>query len=140
MSKVKKRKRKYTVPMVEASIDIWHGGVSMELPIKVVSEANQYEHWREKHKRKKHQQFILNSWLNLAGCDLPKQKRAKVKFTKLNWGGRKLDTDNLAGAFKHVQDTMAKLMGIDDGDPRVTWQYAQRKSDKAGVEIEVEVT
>lgn len=39
---------------------------------------------------------------------------------------RRLDSDNLAGSFKAVQDEVAALMGIDDGDPRITWVYAQR--------------
>ena len=44
---------------------------------------------------------------------------------------RKLDDDNLASGFKAVRDGVADWLGIDDGSPRICWQYAQEKS-KAG--------
>lgn len=40
----------------------------------------------------------------------------------------KLDSDNLPGAFKHVRDGMADALGIDDGDARLAWSYAQVKA------------
>ena len=57
-------------------------------------------------------------------------------------GPRKLDSDNLAGSAKHVRDGVADWLGIDDGDERLTWEYAQR-SGGAGVyacEIVIEST
>jgi hypothetical protein len=35
---------------------------------------------------------------------------------------RRLDPDNLAGALKPMQDTIADYLGIDDGDPRIRWE------------------
>jgi len=40
---------------------------------------------------------------------------------------RKLDDDNLRGAFKAVRDQVAAWLGVDDADPRVTWAYAQER-------------
>jgi len=56
--------------------------------------------------------------------------------------GRKLDSDNLQGAFKYIRDAIAELLvpglatGRADDDERITWEYAQEKG-KVGVRIEV---
>ena len=41
-------------------------------------------------------------------------------------GGRAMDGDNLAGAFKAVRDAVATFLGVDDADPRVKWSCRQR--------------
>lgn len=38
---------------------------------------------------------------------------------------RELDDDNLRGAAKAVRDSVAECLGIDDRDPRCTWNYGQ---------------
>ena len=55
--------------------------------------------------------------------------------------GRGLDAhDNLPGACKHVVDAVAKWLGIDDRDPRVSWRYDQKADGKTvGVGIRIEV-
>ena len=37
----------------------------------------------------------------------------------------RLDTDNLQGSAKHVRDAVARWLGVDDRDPRVTWHVGQ---------------
>lgn len=37
---------------------------------------------------------------------------------------RAVDDDNLAAGLKHVRDRIARRLGIDDGDQRVSWRYA----------------
>lgn len=60
----------------------------------------------------------------------------RVTFTRL--GTKKLDDDNLTGAFKAVRDVMAEWLGVDDGDTsRVRWVYKQRASFVAGIRIEI---
>lgn len=94
------------------------------LPITVISEANQREHHMEKHGRKVAQQQAFNAeWMLLAGR-VQISAPCTIKLTRI--GSRALDTDNLAGAFKHVRDAIAAMIGIDDGDPRLTWLYEQR--------------
>ncbi|MBK9216952.1 MAG: hypothetical protein IPM59_15430 [Chloracidobacterium sp.] len=77
-------------------------GKFMELrfPIKTVSEANTREHWALKHRRKKAQQadFAMLWRYHKAKVTLP----AVITFTR--YSCNLLDADNLAGAFKHVQD------------------------------------
>jgi len=53
--------------------------------------------------------------------------------------GRKMDDDNLGGAFKAVRDGIADALQIDDGDERLSWIPRQERawSEKQGLEIEV---
>lgn len=98
----------------------------MRFDIKTVSEANQREHWAKKLKRKKGQQNDFRVlWLkHKPVVSLP----AVVTFTR--YSCNVLDSDNLAGAFKHVRDAMAKLLNIDDGSDSVKWNYAQERTKK----------
>ena len=102
------------------------------IPIRTVSEANQREHWSKRHRRNVAQQARV-AW-TLFGHEwtaLP----CRITLTRI--APRKLDPDNLAGSFKHVQDAVAKWLGVDDGDASLTWVYAQRKG--AAKEYAVEV-
>lgn len=101
--------------------------IDFEIPIRVVSEANQREHWAKRSVRVKHQKYY-------AAVFAPRGMKSKlslpltVKFTRTYPNvGKPMDTDNLAGSFKHVQDVIAELLGVDDGDGRIEWQYAQEK-------------
>lgn len=91
--------------------------------IKTVSEANQREHWTVKRRRKIQQQTACRYlWRYQRGTvTLP----AVVTFKRFSC--KELDTDNLAGAFKHVQDALAKEIGIDDGSPLIEWRYTQER-------------
>lgn len=90
--------------------------------IKLVSEANTREHWRKRNERKKAQQleFMVEWRRHKPRVQLP----AVITFTR--YANKMMDEDNLAGAFKHVQDQLARELKIDDGDrSRVTWKYTQ---------------
>lgn len=91
----------------------------VEFDLKVVSEANQREHWSAKLKRKNTQQCV--AWTVLCFYNPP---TGKLTIT-LTRHGRRMDSDNLAGAFKHVRDTIAFWLQRDDGDPSLTWIYNQ---------------
>ncbi len=93
----------------------------MKFPIKTISEANAREHWGAKQKRKKSQQHdFAMLWRTFKpDISLP----AKIIFTR--YSCKLLDADNLAGSFKHVQDALAKELGIDDG--LLKWEYRQEK-------------
>ena len=41
---------------------------------------------------------------------------------------RKLDDDNFVGACKHLRDAIAASLGLDDGDPRLRWEYGQHET------------
>lgn len=57
-----------------------------------------------------------------------------VRLTRI--GPRKLDSDNLQASCKSSRDGVADWLGIDDGDDRVTWLYAQERGAYA-VRVEV---
>lgn len=107
------------------------------LPVRVVSEANQREHWAAKYRRKRDQQTAVRRRFDT----IPERfdhwtPPFEIKLTRL--GGRSLDTDNLAGAFKHVRDELARVLGINDGNGlHATWSYAQSPGGPVGIAIEV---
>jgi len=101
------------------------------LPIRTESLANKREHWGAKAKRAKSQRGI--AFLMMPKVQVP----CVVTLTRI--APRKLDTDNLAISFKHVRDGIADRLGVDDGDGRVTWQYAQENGGKMLYAVRVEV-
>jgi hypothetical protein len=94
--------------------------------IKTVSEANQREHWAVKSKRKKEQQFHFR--LIWRGIHFSPEVNLPAAITFTRYSCRKMDSDNLAGAFKHVRDQLAIEIGIDDGSDRITWEYRQERT------------
>ncbi|WP_230682079.1 hypothetical protein, partial [Streptococcus pneumoniae] len=59
-----------------------------------------------------------------------------VRITRV--GPRRLDDDNLARAAKALRDGVADWLGCDDGDPRVSWHYAQAIAREYRVVVTVE--
>lgn len=88
--------------------------------LRLVSEANAHEHWRERQRRAKQQRELVRLTL---------RTRPKVAVpcdvTIVRVAPACLDTDNLQGSAKHVRDEVAAWLGIDDRDPRVTWNVVQ---------------
>lgn len=101
------------------------GSITVALPIKTVSEANQREHWAKKHKRKVAQQAIAVPIFRSA-IKHPITLPLTVTFVRVSCN--KMDSDNLAGSCKHVRDALARILGIDDGDELLTFVYQQRKA------------
>jgi len=98
----------------------------IHIPLQLVSEANQREsHWA-KHRRKKGQQEIAAAYLRQENIDGLRPTRiglTRVVPASGKHAGKLMDDDNLAGCFKHVQDAIAKELGMDDGD--IKWSYHQ---------------
>jgi hypothetical protein len=109
-------------------------GIIIDIPLRVVSEANAHEHWRARQKRAKQQRFIAYALVGRHFKYLPSFP-VTVKFTRL--APRKLDSDNLAGACKAARDGVADVYGIDDGDERWGWEYGQEKAKQYGIRIEI---
>lgn len=112
-----KRKPRSLVPF---TVLVRAGQEVVTMPVLVVSEANSREHWRVKHARKKRQQMTIRMCLPLVRH---LSHVTNVRMTRI--GSRKLDTDNLASAFKTCRDQLAWWLGVDDGDERVTWECDQ---------------
>lgn len=98
--------------------------IAAKFPARLVSEANEREHWRVRKKRAKAHRAEAKRAL---GTDI-KGPPPPYLITITRIGPKTLDTDNLAGSAKHVRDGVADWLGIDDGDPRLTWKYAQRSA------------
>lgn len=92
------------------------------VPVRLVSTANTREGWQAKHRRAKAHRAAAKAAL---GRDI-KGPPPPYVITITRVGPRKLDTDNLAASAKACRDGVADWLGIDDGDERLTWNYAQR--------------
>ncbi len=107
----------------------------MRFDIKTTSEANMREHWSAKYRRKTAQQSAFKI---LWRAYRPKvQLPAVVTFTRFSCSV--LDSDNLAGAFKHVRDQLAKEIGIDDGSDQIRFEYKQERIGKREHYFTVEI-
>jgi hypothetical protein len=107
------------------------------IPIRIISEANQREHWRKSASRK-----ALHR--NTTRCIMQSHSRpwtdgpVTIKLSRI--APRVLDSDNLQSGFKACRDGVADWLGIDDGSPRLTWDYEQRKGKPGEYMAEVLVT
>lgn len=107
----------------------------MRFDIKTISEANAREHWSGKHRRKVAQQgtFAMLWRAYRPSVSLP----ATITFTR--YSCNVLDSDNLAGAFKHVRDQLAKEIGVDDGSDKLKFEYRQERIKKRQHYFTVEI-
>ncbi len=105
--------------------------------VRLVSMLNVREHWAPRAKRTAAQRGIARLALTpeLHGAEL--SGPLVVTITRIAPGT--LDSDNLAGSGKAVRDGVADALGIDDGDPRIEWRYAQERAKRGtwGVRIEI---
>lgn len=105
-----------------------HPCYSFTLPLRVVSETNQRGHWSKTHRRRKAQR----TWATLGARHAMGPSEGLVPSSELRIvlariAPRSLDDDNLRGALKAVRDGLADYFGVDDADPRMTWDYEQRR-------------
>jgi hypothetical protein len=112
--------------------------LSFDLPIKTVSEANQRDHWRVKSERRQAQQLatkvIFQNELRGRKVVLP----CVVKLTRVSC--KLMDGDNCQGSLKHVRDQIARIIGVDDGDPRIKFEYGQERVKERFHNIKVEIS
>jgi hypothetical protein len=124
---------------------------TVTVPVRTVSELNRHEHWRLRQKRAKGQHLavrdgMLSSALNRyeawsrmgrGSTETPRLLLLPLHVHLTRLATRKLDTDNLAGALKHVRDAVAKFLGVDDGDEsKVTWSVGQEPQKGYAVRVE----
>jgi len=94
------------------------------VPVRIESEANRREHWATVAQRKAVHRTMGRCSLGEARAQRPALP-CTITLTRI--GPRDLDDDNLASGFKAFRDGVADWLGIDDGDKRLTWRYAQRR-------------
>ena len=97
---------------------------TIELPIRTYSLPNMRWHWARKATYAKQQRQEVFLAVRAAGIRSAPDGAFVVRLVRI--GKRRLDKDNLAASWKHIQDSVALAMGIDDGDPRIDWQYDQQ--------------
>lgn len=97
--------------------------LSVEIPgLRLVSEANERGAWQRGAKRAAEQRRIVGLTLRTrAKVTVP----CEVRIVRVAPG--RLDDDNLARACKAVRDEVARWLGVDDRDERVTWHTGQTK-------------
>lgn len=110
--------------------------VELTLPCVVLSEANQRCHWTARRKRFDGQRAALRAVLieSPAHIVLAYGQGLAVTWTHV---GRRMDSDNLAGAFKALRDDLASFFGIDDGSDLWEWHYRQ-EAGTPGVRVRIE--
>ena len=111
----------------------------VEIPMALPSGANLREHWATKAKRVKAQRNAV-VLVRHGGAFLPAiaaTTRGEVLVCLMvRVAPRRLDSDNLAYAFKAVRDQIAEELGVNDGSDAVQWLYAQ-ESGKAAIRIAI---
>jgi hypothetical protein len=94
--------------------------VRVSLPLALVSEANARGSWHSSSARAAKQRALVGVVLRQRIAPaLP----CTVRLVRV--APRAFDGDNLQRAMKAVRDAVADWLGVDDGDPRVSWHYAQ---------------
>ena len=115
----------------------------MNLPIpglKTVSEANtsDRQHWRRRYERSQRQkQVVALALRGTVAAMMAPLAPLLVTITRIA-PSKGLDSDNKISSQKYVRDAIARVLGIDDGDPRVEYRVEQRKG-PWGIEIRIEV-
>jgi hypothetical protein len=104
-------------------------------PIRLRSAANLREHWATKARRVKKERGAA---LMLARSTLVRpQLPCIVTITRI--APRALDDDNATACGKSVRDAIAEFLGVDDRDPRVTWQVKQERGRVREYAVRVEI-
>lgn len=113
--------------------------ISVKVPIKIISEANNRDHWTAKARRAKRQKWAVLSYLKSRQATIP----CKIVMTRV--GPKMLDFDNLVHGLKYVRDAVADFLipglkaGLADADPRLTWEYAQEKGGPKEFAVKIDI-
>lgn len=118
--------------------------LSVTYPVHLKTIANQRGRWR---KAKTAKEQRRQAWVQLSafGGVNPTVLRAHhaertgLTITLTRIAPNKLDPGNYQGSFKHVQDGVADWLGIDDGDERLTWSYAQERGGAREYAVRIEI-
>lgn len=110
----------------------------VELPIRLVSEANRRGHWSKHDARREAQRNTAYVTVSLAlrkARANTKSGRFRVRITRI--APRRLDSDNLARSCKSTRDGVADALGVDDGSERVLWVVDQRQGRAREYAVEI---
>lgn len=99
-------------------------GVVTTIPIRVRS-LNTREHPQVKARRVAHERGVTRLAMFAPCAQYRTRPPEQLTITLTRVGPRRMDDDNSCGALKAVRDGVADALGIEDGDPRLTWEYRQ---------------
>jgi hypothetical protein len=110
------------------------------MPVRVDSHTNSWCGWKatwKKQKTQKNETFVAWNQATRGVCSCVLSLPCVVRLTRV--GQKRLDDDNLRESFKAVRDAIARIIGIDDGDERIKWEYEQVAVGKRVYQVRVEV-
>jgi hypothetical protein len=115
--------------------------IQFSVPVKILSEANNSDHWAKKNSRKHAiRSAIKLRWLLIGSVEI--ELPCLIRLTRI--APRSLDYDNLVYSMRNVTNIVAELIlpglapGRADGDTRLKFEYLQRKVSKTyAVEVEI---
>jgi len=116
--------------------------ISLLLPLRIISEANLQQNWREKYKRQQGINMILRLSLNPHLAKTKITLPCAVCFTRI--APRPLDEDNLLFALKNQRDEVTQLLtgktrGRGDEGDLIKFSYAQQKSKEGKYALKLEI-
>lgn len=107
--------------------------IDITIPVRVISEANCRQHWAIKSSRAKRQRHEAATAIKI--CTEYRSLKLPLAISFIRYGKRKLDCDNLQGAFKAVRDGVADALNINDGSNLITWHYSQETGASYAIRI-----
>lgn len=111
--------------------------ICLEIPLKTVNGLNRREHWAVAASRAKKERQTTRLCVRCAIRPISGDLNGHYKITLTRFGKRKMDGDGVQASFKHVRDGIADALGINDGDDRLEWVYAQCSSKKYYISINI---
>lgn len=110
--------------------------ITFHLPLRLVPAVNSREHWRKVAARAQVQKLTTTA-IGRASLARGPALAPPYRVTIVRIGPRRMDSDNAVGSAKAVRDSIARMLGVDDGDEaRITFDYG-RKIGPFGVDIEI---
>lgn len=114
----------------QAWASMWH----LVVPVRIQRGGNNREHWSQRQTRVAAEKAAVREVLP----PMLYRPRLPVRVTMTRVAPRALDDDNNTAGFKAVRDEIARWLGVDDADKRVTWVCDQRKGDVYQAEVLIE--
>ncbi len=115
--------------------------ITFEFPLRIISVANAWEHWRARVARQQREKAAtMRACYAYKVRALKPHEHAAITLTRV--GPRTLDDDNVAGGFKSTRDQIANHLGVDDGSDRLRWVYRQAhgKRGEYAVRVSIEIS
>lgn len=139
-TKVATKKKNGLEGLIKLKSEVREGSVILDLPLRTISEANNFEHWTKKHKRHKAQQLLVATTLR----PLKDKIKMPCKITLTRFAPHELDRfDNLPMSLKYIVDAVCAIItgnympGQADSDKRITLACDQIKCQEYGIRIEI---